>query len=85
MDNRIRIDEAVAYKERLTGKTIKRGLLAQRIFPYSTGSSSYMRLRKYSRGESTNLDPDTVRRICEELSVDANFLFGVKPMTKLDE
>jgi hypothetical protein len=79
MEKRIRIREAVLLAK-ANGIQIKKSDLAQRMFPFTTKSSAYACFNNYERGASTKIDIAQVKQICQETGVDANFLFGIKPM-----
>ena len=78
-ENSIRIREAIKFAKD-SGKDVRKGELANKVFLYTSPSSAYQRLYNYSTGESTMIDRRTVNLLCKELGVDANFLFGTPPM-----
>lgn len=80
MENRIRLREAVQIAKD-SGNKIRKGVLAMKIFPGTSQESASVRLNNYVLGKSTAMNPETVRRVCGELNCDANFLFGVEPIS----
>lgn len=77
-ENRIKLREAIAFAES-QGRKIKKKELAERIFN-TPNPTAYNILNNYNRGYFKRLDKEHVKRICEELDVDANFLFDTEPM-----
>lgn len=84
MDNRIRIREAVQYAKK-QGIKINKKLIACKVFMNTSEQSAYVRFNNYERGKSGKMNPVQIRILCNEFKVDANYLFGVKPMSNTKE
>jgi len=84
MDKRIRIREAIAHAKH-NGKKIVRRKLATKMFLNTTEHSAYTCFNNYETGRTTKLDRRQVSVLCRELGVDANFLFGIPPMSNQND
>ena len=77
---KLRIREALAFKQLNEGVRMSQDELAKKLYPTSSRTSRNLNLSKMIKGESKRIDINAVHVICEQTGVDANFLFGVKPM-----
>lgn len=81
-ENRIRISEGIA-RAKNQGIEIKPIELAKAIFPDSkTDRSAYVCLNNYKNGIYTKMDRIQIVALCKSLRVDANYLFGIKPVNQ---
>jgi len=62
-------------------KKITQAELAQKVLPELKTSTGVHYLTRWGQGyELTKLLPIHVHRLCKVLMIDANFLYGIKPM-----
>jgi len=81
LENRIRIKEAIEYA-RKKGIKIKKKDLAVSIFnDASSEHSAVVCLNNYENGIRTKMDRNQIKKICERLEVDPNYLFNIRPMS----
>ena len=80
MDERLLINEAIKHAES-KGKKVWIGKLAEKVLKFSKNlHSARTAFSKYRTGESTMLKKSSVHALCDELGVDANYLYETKPM-----
>ena len=84
MDERLLINEAIELAES-KGKKVWIGKLAEKVLSFSKNlHSAHTAFSKYRTGESTMLKKSSVHALCDELGVDANFLYETKPIEPED-
>jgi DNA-binding Xre family transcriptional regulator len=71
-----RLREAVARAE-MQGRRIHRVELAMYVFPDSSIGCALNKVCSLMNGKTAGIKPTVVKRICEYLDCDANFLFGI--------
>lgn len=72
----IRIDEALARAKR-EGRVVLKSDLAAKMWPQSTELTQRVNMTNLCSGRTTKISPEWVCIICTELSVSADFLFGL--------
>lgn len=75
----IKLREAVLLYSARIGKIVRDQEVAKMIFPDSSTEAQRLNMSKLVNGITKRVDVPMVRRICKELGVDANFLFGIEP------
>jgi hypothetical protein len=78
----IKLREAILVYSARIGVKVKDHQVAEMIFPDTSRQSRSFCMSKLVNGVTKRVDVSTVKRICTQLGVDANFLFGVEPMKK---
>lgn len=78
----IRINDALAFAM-AKGTRIQKNELAAKIWPASSPEAQKVNMSNLISGKSNKINPEWVSIICEETGVDANFLFGMEPMLKV--
>lgn len=86
----LRIEEALDFHEKTKAKkepSIRKIDLARELFKGANPSTIPVNMTNLVKGKTTRVDPCWVKHICKTTGVDANFLFGVKPIDpkKLDK
>ena len=78
----IRIKEAIAHfnREEKPDKKMTQGSLSEKVLIEDPNTAGYYMSRWANGEEYGKLKPLHIVRICNETKVDANFLFGTKPM-----
>ena len=79
----LRINEALDFHEQMKSKgeaSISRMELADVFFEGSQEATKKVNMSNLARGRTKRVDPNWVKVICKRTGVDANFLFGIKPM-----
>lgn len=78
----IKLREAVLVYSAKLGIKLKDQDVAKMIFPGSSTEAQRLNMSKLVNGVTKRVDVPMVKRICKELQVDANFLFGIEPSQK---
>ncbi len=79
----LRINEALDFHEKTKAKsepTIQKIDLAKELFKGAKPKTLPVNMSNLVNGKTTRVDPAWVKHICAVTGVDANFLFGIKPM-----
>lgn len=63
--------------EKMTSAT-----LARKVFPEMTDKTARVTMRRLINGDAKSVTGQTVKSICKETGVDANFLFGINKKGK---
>ena len=86
MDFKLRTQDALQYAA-LTGKNIKelKKRLSLKYWPDSKEETRDVNISNFFRGETKSFTVKKIRDLCSETGVDANFLFDVKPMKRINE
>lgn len=85
----LRIDEALSYHEATKAKSapsLQKKDLGELLFADAKQKTQVVNVSNLITGKTSRVAPAWVRLICKATGVDANFLFGIKPMNpkKLD-
>ena len=78
----IKLKEAMWLRSSRQGKKITQKELGEALYPQSKPSHQQINVSKLATGATRNYDVDMIKKICETLGVDANFLFDIKPMNQ---
>ncbi|AFM54819.1 hypothetical protein B620_gp41 [Croceibacter phage P2559S] len=86
----LRIDEALDYHEATKAKStqsLQKKDLGELLFADAKPKTQVVNISNLITGKTSRVAPAWVRKICKATGVDANFLFGIKPMDskKLDK
>lgn len=79
----LRIEEALDFHEKTKAKSepsILKGDLANVFFGGAKEKTRPVNMSNLVGGRTTRVDPEWVHHLCKVTRVDANFLFGIKPM-----
>jgi len=74
---KLRITEALGKFAQKHGRRMTQDELAKYIYPESSVNSRNVNIAKLKNGKTKRVSITTVKRLCEKLDVDANFLFGI--------
>jgi hypothetical protein len=75
----MKIDEAIAHAL-LQGKKVTKRELKNAFWPESTSRSQDSNMLNLCKGVTRKIDPEWIQIMVDKCGVDANFLFGIKPM-----
>ena len=78
MENKIHIEDAIAFGKLTTGKTIKEieAELRRELWPNSSASARYQNLKLLKDGATRTLDNYKVHTICKICKCDPSMLFN---------
>ena len=79
---RLKIEEAIIQTSAKWGRRITQNEVGEILFPASSRAAQQINFSKLMNGKTKRVDIQMIRRLCEYLEVDANFLFDVKPVKK---